>query len=193
MNWRKFPPAGFPPPGWRRQNHPANRVLVRANQLMAEKNYAEAAKLFDQLAALALSRNGLRAPFFKIQTGRCELLIGNFDSGMENLKQGFEILFEQQRYQAFRRFAAAVNRDLAQNGLESVAEAFNQFLKETTNFDYLDSQESPLSPLPSGRHPYLPIKCPSCGAPTRMDEVEWLDSITAVCDFCGSMIRGDEN
>ena len=37
----------------------------------------------------------------------------------------------------------------------------------------------------------LPAHCPSCGAAVRPDEVEWLDDITAECDYCGSPVRGE--
>jgi hypothetical protein len=39
--------------------------------------------------------------------------------------------------------------------------------------------------------PILPTHCPSCGAGVRANEIEWLDDVTAECDYCGSPIRGD--
>jgi len=34
----------------------------------------------------------------------------------------------------------------------------------------------------------LPTDCPSCGAPLRSDEVEWLNDQSAECAYCGSVV-----
>jgi ribosomal protein S27AE len=34
----------------------------------------------------------------------------------------------------------------------------------------------------------LPSKCPSCGAPLRLDEVDWIDSKSALCPRCETII-----
>jgi hypothetical protein len=38
-------------------------------------------------------------------------------------------------------------------------------------------------------HAALPAKCPSCNAPLRPDQVEWIDAQSAECAYCGSVIR----
>jgi hypothetical protein len=35
----------------------------------------------------------------------------------------------------------------------------------------------------------LPTTCPSCNAPLRSDEVEWVDAHSAECAYCGSVVR----
>jgi hypothetical protein len=35
----------------------------------------------------------------------------------------------------------------------------------------------------------LPTTCPSCNAPLRSDEVEWIDAQSAECAYCGSVVR----
>jgi hypothetical protein len=37
----------------------------------------------------------------------------------------------------------------------------------------------------------LPKKCPSCNAPLRSDEVEWIDAQSAECAYCGSVVRAE--
>lgn len=37
----------------------------------------------------------------------------------------------------------------------------------------------------------LPAHCPSCNAPLRADEVEWLDAGRAECAYCGSVVRAE--
>jgi hypothetical protein len=39
----------------------------------------------------------------------------------------------------------------------------------------------------------LPAACSQCGAPVRGDEVEWIDSSSAECTFCGAIIQTREN
>jgi hypothetical protein len=36
---------------------------------------------------------------------------------------------------------------------------------------------------------HLPAYCPQCGAPVRLDRVEWLDLYSAVCNFCSATIK----
>jgi hypothetical protein len=35
----------------------------------------------------------------------------------------------------------------------------------------------------------LPPECPNCGGSVHPDELEWTDSHSAVCDYCGSVIQ----
>jgi hypothetical protein len=38
----------------------------------------------------------------------------------------------------------------------------------------------------------LPAACPQCGGAVRPDEVDWIDDRTAVCDYCGSVVKSEE-
>jgi hypothetical protein len=50
-------------------------------------------------------------------------------------------------------------------------------------------KDLPAEPAPTKR-PILPTHCPSCGGAVKSDEVEWIDEVTAECDYCGSPVRG---
>jgi hypothetical protein len=41
------------------------------------------------------------------------------------------------------------------------------------------------------QRPKLPAVCSQCGAPIRSDEVEWIDDMSAECDFCGAVLQAD--
>ncbi len=43
----------------------------------------------------------------------------------------------------------------------------------------------------SEKHPVLPTHCPGCGAPIHPDDVDWIDNVTAECEYCGSPVRGE--
>ncbi len=50
----------------------------------------------------------------------------------------------------------------------------------------------PTAGTPAKRLPRLPTRCPSCGAPVDPRDVEWVDEATVECDYCGSLIRAEE-
>jgi hypothetical protein len=56
------------------------------------------------------------------------------------------------------------------------------------------SQEPVSSPQASSQAA-LPAKCPSCNAPLRSDEVEWIEArhaaLSAECAYCGSVVRAE--
>jgi hypothetical protein len=54
--------------------------------------------------------------------------------------------------------------------------------------DALDSGEIP-SPAPSRQR--LPSKCPHCGGTVVADSVEWIDTVSAICDYCGSVLSAE--
>lgn len=35
----------------------------------------------------------------------------------------------------------------------------------------------------------LPPRCPHCGGPVNPDKLDWVDSRTAECAYCGSILR----
>jgi hypothetical protein len=35
----------------------------------------------------------------------------------------------------------------------------------------------------------LPPECPNCGGSVHPDELEWTDSRSAICDYCGSILQ----
>lgn len=41
------------------------------------------------------------------------------------------------------------------------------------------------------RRAKLPAVCSQCGAPVRSDEVEWIDEMSAECDFCGAVLQAE--
>jgi hypothetical protein len=47
---------------------------------------------------------------------------------------------------------------------------------------------APSEPAPPGKR-NLPAQCPQCGGTVRSDEVEWIDDTSAVCDYCGSVLK----
>lgn len=156
-------------------------ILQEANFAFSKGEYGRAAELFEKIARVADGRNGPRAPLFHLQAGRSRLLADQAALGMPSLKRGLELLAQRRQFPRLHQFGTRTINELNEHGLKSEAAEITIWLKsvlpETPSF------ETPI------KKPVLPTHCPSCGAPLRPDEVEWLDDVTAECGYCGSPVR----
>jgi hypothetical protein len=170
------------PAGGRKQVHPE---LVRANELMQQGKYPEAAATFSRIAEVVRARRGLRAPYFFIQAGRCYMLAGQVDEGMICIRQGLGSLAGNGRWSALQRFGQVVVDQLSENGLANQAGEISEWLSTTLSGKKV---ELPVT-FKTTTRPVLPLRCPSCGAPVDPREVEWIDQLTVMCLYCESPIR----
>lgn len=160
-------------------------LLQRANQMLSAGNYAEAASSYEQLARAAEARGGPRAPFFHIQAGRCKVFAGRTASGLEDIERGLGLFAMRGRHFKATHVGLRVVNELKARGLKVEAQQVADYLKELVpGFTGTLTEASP------ARRPALPTHCPGCGAPLRPDEVEWLDQVTAACEYCGSPVHG---
>ena len=65
----------------------ASQALITANQMLASRNYQEAAERFEAIARTAETRGGSRTPQFYRQAGRARILAGQTTAGLAHLKQ----------------------------------------------------------------------------------------------------------
>jgi hypothetical protein len=166
---RKSLPQNIPP------------ILQEANFAFSKGEYGAAAELFEQIARAADGRGGPRAPLFYLQAGRARILGGQTELGLPSLRRGLELLAERQQYHRLSEAGKRTIRELQERGLNEEASAIETWL--TTNLPSAFAAKAP------SQRPVLPTHCPSCGAPIRPDEVEWLDNATAECGYCGSPVR----
>lgn len=159
-------------------------LLQQANQWMADGNYPEAAKAFEQLAKGAEDHFPERAPFLYLQAGQAAILSGETKTGAAHLRRGLTILASQGRYRKSRILGRRIVNELNERGLTGEAGEIAELLRGNLPAQIEKASEP-------ARRPILPTHCPSCGAAMRPDEVEWLDDLTAECDYCGSPVRGD--
>ena len=161
-------------------------LLQRANQLMSTGSYMEAAGAYEQLARAAEARGGPRAPFFYIQAGRAHIMDGQIPAGLEYLQRGFGLFAVRGQAGKVFNVGNRIVGELNQRGLSKEAQQLSSYIKSLVpNFD------GNLNAASQDKRPPLPTHCPGCGAPVRVDEVDWLDDITAECAFCGSPVRGE--
>lgn len=180
---RRFPRGGHPP--HRRGGPPIPPELRHALSLMDEGNYAEAALLFHDLAKKAEDRFPERAPFLYIEAGRAAALNNDGKKAVTHFRSGLTLLGTQQRHHRLRKAGRRITAELREHGFNAEADEIESVVTaNTTVWGKADA------PAPKQR-PILPTHCPSCGAAVRSDEVEWLDGVTAECDYCGSPVRAE--
>lgn len=159
-------------------------LLQRANQMMANGRYAEAAEAFESLANTAQARGGPRAPLFFLQAGRARTLAGQNEAGLAQVKQGLSLLARRADWPGLQRAKSRTLAELHERGLGKEAAEIEAWLKAT-----LPSMPGGFGERGPAQKPQLPTHCPSCGGALRPDEVEWLDEVTAECAYCGSPVR----
>jgi len=96
------------------------------------------------------------------------------------------------------------NIALRQFTLLRMPQRINEFKTEFEQILHPGKTTSPVPPTPDPKNTAtpvpsapgsipqrgkLPVVCSKCGAPVRSDEVEWIDDISAECDFCGAIIQ----
>ena len=160
-------------------------ILQEANFAFDKGEYGRAGELFERIAETAAARGGPRAPIFHLQAGRARVLAGQTILGMPSLKRGLELFAQRGQFRRLHQAGTRVISELSERGLTNEASEIETLLKATLPATpSFDEAKAP-------KRPVLPTHCPSCGAGMRPDEVEWLDEVTAECDYCGSPVRAE--
>ena len=181
---------GFRRAAMRQAMRPAPAVpplLQKAHQLMAAGNYVAAAEAFEELARKGEAMKHAKTGQMYLQAGRARLLAGQNDIGVEHLKRGLGYMARMNQHgQLFHAGNRAV-AELNERGLTVEAQELTTWLKTVL----------PAAPGAMGaavapaKKPVLPTHCPGCGGPIRADDVEWLDEVTAECNWCGAPVRAE--
>lgn len=168
------------------------QVLRRANRLMELGQHSQAATLFERIAYgardLGMSR---RAPSLFFQGARAHLLAGNSEAGSEMLWHGLKLLVEEARWEQLERAGVRIVDELERIGEAALAEEVSIWVAKTMAEHGNAGREiepARREELVRGR---LPVNCGNCGAVLRLEDVEWIDSSSAACAYCGSIIRMD--
>lgn len=160
-------------------------VLQEANFTFDKGEYGRAAELYERIAQAADARGGPRAPILHLQAGRSRIYAGQTALGMPSLKRGLELFAQRGQLHKLQNAGSRVVSELKQRGLTTEAAEIETLLQEI-------APSMPVVETTPGKRPILPTHCPSCGAPLRPDDVDWLDEVTAECVYCGSPVREEE-
>jgi hypothetical protein len=160
-------------------------MLQKAHQLMQAGNYVAAAEAFEELARRGEAMKHAKTGQMYLQAGRARLMAGQPEVGFAHLKHGLEYMARMgQHGQLFHAGNRAV-AELNERGLTAQAQELATWLKTA-----LPAAPAGVgAPAVPAAKPVLPTHCPGCGGPVRADDVEWLDDVTAECNWCGSPVR----
>jgi outer membrane protein assembly factor BamD (BamD/ComL family) len=157
--------------------------LQYAHRLLDEGEYAEAANTFHELARKAEDRFPERAPFLYIEAGQAAMLNHDGKKAVTYFRSGLTLLGSQQRHHRLRKAGRRIVAELRDHGFHAEADEVESVVSANATVWGKAEASAPK------QRPILPTHCPSCGAAVRSDEVEWLDGVTAECDYCGSPVR----
>ena len=165
----------------------ARQELVRANRLMETGDFANAAVLYSQLARTLHDLGRLRqAARLYVQSARALRLSGQIKPALETYQQGLGLFVQAGAWQAFERVGGRALAELRQQNQSQAADELSSWIQTTRQ------SRPPESVVAAGGEAAprkkLPLKCPSCGASVRPDDVEWIEDGYAECGYCGSTL-----
>lgn len=182
--FRRRPPRTAVPPRLR-------RALVRANRLMADGRFDEAAGIFGRLSEEAKRRGMLgRAADLALQASRAHLAADGVDAALERAKEGLRLLVQGGRTGRVPLLLSKMTAALRERGYDAQADHLEQEAARALGEAGLSLEDARgQAPRMPARRGTLPAKCSGCGAPLVPDEVEWHDPQTAECPYCGTLAK----
>ena len=171
-------------------------ALEHAQRAMQEGVPDKAASIYVRLADEAYAHERIRPGVqMDIEATRAYLAAEEFERAQARALHALEYLMAAGKLPyrvkpAVERIAAA----MAAQGAEDAAHAFRQrveALLEAYGHSWDEFTDASVGDPRSrgGRlRGRLPAQCPSCTAPLRSDEVEWVDDDRAMCTYCGSTV-----
>jgi hypothetical protein len=151
---------------------------------MASGQYKAATDAFNELGQQAEESFPHRAPSLFLEAGRAAILSGQTKLAVAHIRRGLTLFASQGRLHRMKTFGQRAIDEFKERNLTTEADEIENLLRGNL------PKEIPTQP-PTPKRPTLPTHCPSCGAAVRANEVEWMDEVTAECDYCGSPIRED--
>ncbi len=158
--------------------------LVEANRLLAAGQAAQAAPLFAQLAqALEASNHPRRAANLHARAAHAfadaAALAGHEGAALDHAHRALYLFQQHAMAQRFAQFYGNINRHFQARGMGSASATLQREFGLPVE----------LAPAPAQATARLPGSCPKCGAPVRSDEVDWIDTSSAECPYCGAVLQ----
>lgn len=172
-----------------RRRRPGLRLLLRrARRRIEQAAPAEAAAIFEEEAQAAEEQGMLdRAGDLYLEAARCYLQIDDIDRADDHGLKALRLFIQARRPGKVRRLVPRMMAVLHRKGYHDEAEKLRQ------EVDALLGALPGERAIPWGERAVqrgsLPAKCPSCDGPIRSDEVNWIDSYSAECAYCGGIIK----
>lgn len=164
---------------------PAVRRLRLAHARREAGDHAAAAREFHELGVHGEAEGIPRSVQAFLLAGQCYLLAGQREQGLDDLRHAVK---GARHFGQLDRLMAAGPRIADELRTAGFASEAQTFLDALGSAGASPSTSASAAPWP----PRLPPKCPSCGGIVHPGEVEWADEHSVLCDYCGSVIPGEE-
>ncbi|MFQ6102598.1 MAG: hypothetical protein ACE5OS_15410 [Anaerolineae bacterium] len=191
--FRRRPPLRYRrPPSPRRPLPPRIRkALERANSLMADGQFAEAASIFGGLSEEAKQHGMLvRAADLALQASRAYFAADDMGAALERAKQALRLFVRGGRAGRVPLVLSKMTAALRKKGYDAQADQLEQEAEQAFEEMGLSLGEArQRAPHVAEKRGTLPTHCSGCGAPLVADEVEWHDAHTAECLYCGTVVK----
>lgn len=179
----------------RRQRPPlpprVRQALARANSLMADGQFAEAANIFGHLSEEAKQHGMLvRAADLALQASRAHFATADVEAALEWAKQAVRLFVRGGRAGRVPLVLSKMTAALRKKGYDAQADQLEQEAGQALEEIGLSLDEARQRiPQVTEERGTLPAQCSGCGAPLVPDEVEWHDAYTAECLYCGTVVK----
>ena len=172
----------------RRRRPRLRPALRRARRRIEQADPAEAAAAFEKKAQAA-EEQGMwdKAGDLHLEAARCYLQLDDIDRADDHGLKALQLFIQARRLGKVRRLVPRMMAVLHRKGYHDEAEKLRR------EVDALLGAPPGERAIPRGgravQRGSLPAKCPSCGGPIRSDEVNWVDSHSAECAYCGGIVK----
>jgi len=162
--------------------------LRRARRRIERADPAEAAATFEEKAQVAEEQGMLdKAGDLHLQAARCYLQLDDIDRADDHGLKALQLFIQARRPGKVRRLVPRMMAVLHRKGYPDEAEKLRQEVEALLGTPP-GERAAPWGGQTVQRGS-LPAKCPSCGGPIRSDEVNWIDSHSAECAYCGGVVK----
>ena len=172
----------------RRRRPRLRPALRRARRRIEQADPAEAAATFEKKAQVA-EEQGMwdKAGDLYLEAARCYLQLDDMDRADDHGLKALQLFIQARRLGKIRRLVPRMMAVLHRKGYHDEAEKLRPEVNALLGA--LPGERA----IPWGEKAVqrgsLPAKCPSCGGPIRSDEVNWIDSHSAECAYCGGIVK----
>jgi hypothetical protein len=159
-------------------------TLGRANHLLEQGKFREAASLFAQLAQSAQMAGHPRKAANLYAQAALAFIDANADAEtLNHARKALDFFVELAMDERAANFYSSITSKLRAKNKASIA--------ETLEHEFGGKIDMNASDEPALRK-RLPPKCPQCAAPVRSDEVDWIDEASAECAYCGAVVQAND-
>jgi hypothetical protein len=162
------------------------QTLKQANRLVANGQPGQAAPLFAEVAGeMEATNHPRRAANLHAQAAHTYADSHNPQAALAQARAALTLFIQNQMVQRTPIFYSNITRKLTNQGMPKAAAALvNEFGAR------VGPVPAPVTPA-AGQRGRLPTNCSKCGAPIHADEINWVDTSTIECNYCGSLIRAE--